>query len=85
MIQMQPIIVIHTIDNQQKKIVIKQEHEFSTIYHVWIDNTFEAEVHKGGSGDGVYPHVKSWLKADKYKDVRDLIFQTILNAENHNS
>ena len=82
---MQPIIVIHTIDNKQKKIIIKQAHEFSTIYHVWIDNVFESEVHKGSGGDGVYPHEKSWLKGEKYKDVRDVILQAVLNAENANS
>jgi hypothetical protein len=75
------IIVIDTIGNQQKQIVLSNEHQFSEIYHIVIDKEYQWQVLKMTGRWGVYPHKESWLKGENC----DVILQAGLNAENSNS
>ena len=39
-----PTILIATLSNQEKQIILQKEHEFSGMYHVIIDDILEAQV-----------------------------------------
>lgn len=38
----QPIMLIATLSNQEKEIILQKEFEFSSIYHVVIKNGFKS-------------------------------------------
>lgn len=75
------IIVIGTIGNQQKQIILSKEHPFSTIYHITIDKVYQGQVIKNINGWGVFPHEESSLKGENC----EVILQAVLNVENPNS
>ena len=77
----QPTMLIATLSNGEKQIILQKEHEFSGIYHVVIDNELEAQVLLTPKRKWeVVPHTKSWLTGDDC----DVILKTVLNLENPN-
>lgn len=77
-----PIILIATLGNKEKQIMLQKEHEFSSIYHVVIDNQLEAQVLRTPKGGWeVVPHTKSRLANNDC----DVILQAVLNSEIPNS
>lgn len=74
-----PTILIATLNNQEKQIILQKEHEFSGMYHVIIDDVLEAQVLLTPKRRWeVVPHKESWLTDDDC----DVILQTVVNLEN---
>ena len=73
-------MLIATLSDKEKHIILQKEYEFSSIYNVIIDDVLEAQVLKIPKGKGweVVPHTKSWLTNEDC----DVILKTVLNLEN---
>ncbi len=74
---MKPIIVIGTIGNQAKQIILTKVFPHDSIYNVEIDGKWEAQVIRHQGGWKVHPAEGSWLKGQDC----DVILQAVKNAE----
>lgn len=75
------IIVILTIRNEQKRVILVKKHSFSGIYDIMIDKEYHGQVQKVTSGWVVNTIEESWLKVENYEP----IVQAVINAERPNS
>ena len=74
------IIVIGTIGDQQKEIILSEQS--TTIYNISIDKEYQGQVLQLTGKWGVYLIPESWLNGEEYDEMRQEIRRAVLNAEN---
>lgn len=79
------VIVILTINKEQKTVFLRQKHTHSGIYDIVMDNQYQGQVQRAGKGWTVNTIQDSPIKKENYRALADAMENAVDNIINPNS